>query len=153
MCLILSLDIYLPILHKMLNPDMEKLLSKCGKWTHLAPDILLEAKDLTDPSGPALQGNVTGQEVGDAATWLVDEPLMTAMQDITDAAAVRCRHSHSEEMQEGHFGRKMPNTSKYMTSGHRIDALADFNLDYNEVKQQKFPDVPVQRQKTAIYSD
>ena len=61
MRLIQSLDIYLPILHKMLNLDMEKLLSKCGKWTHLVLDILLEATDFTDPSGPVLQGNVTGQ--------------------------------------------------------------------------------------------
>ena len=79
-----------------LNPNAEKLLNKCRNG-HTWYQTHCWRPYFTDPSGLVLQGNVTGQEVGDAVTWLVDEPLIAGMQDITDGVGVsavtpkRCR--------------------------------------------------------------
>ena len=75
-----------------LNPNVEKLLNRCGKWAHLVPDTLLVAKDIAAMSGPGLQGAITKQEVRNTVAWLLEEPLMAAMVDIKDAADTRCRH-------------------------------------------------------------
>ena len=80
-----------------LNPNVEKLLNRCGKWADLVLDTLLVADDVRGFSGPGLQGFIASQEVGVAISWLLDEPLMSAMLDVTDAAAARCRHCQPRE--------------------------------------------------------
>ena len=47
------------------------------------------------------------------------------------------------------FLSRAANTTKYMTAGHRVDALTDLILDYNQAKHHRMPDHLVKRMNAA----
>ena len=72
---------------------LERLVARCGVASHLVPDTLLLAWKLADQDSTAQQAYLIRSELNDAVGWLVQEPLMSALQDgRATTTTAECRH-------------------------------------------------------------
>ena len=99
---------------------LERMVARCGVASHLVPDNLLLAWKLADGYSIGQETHLISEELDNSVSWLVQEPLMSALQEGRAATTpAECRHCPpAGPLKVLHLNR----------SGSSIEGLADVML-------------------------